>query len=90
VYLGNEAKTREVMRRDEDGVLWMHTGDEALLDKDGFAQITGRIKDMIIRGKSCLSLFLAAISEVLINLYRRGEYLPTGNRRTHYVAPSYQ
>ncbi|KAJ5892131.1 acetyl-CoA synthetase-like protein [Penicillium subrubescens] len=49
-YLGNEAKTREVMRRDEDGVLWMHTGDEALLDKDGYAQITGRIKDIIIRG----------------------------------------
>lgn len=38
------------MRRDEDGLLWMHTGDEALLDKDGYAQITGRIKDMIIRG----------------------------------------
>lgn len=50
-YLGNEEKTREVMRRDGDGVLWMHTGDEALLDEDGYAQITGRIKDMIIRGE---------------------------------------
>ncbi|CEJ56598.1 hypothetical protein PMG11_02800 [Penicillium brasilianum] len=49
-YLGNEEKTREVMRRGEDGVLWMHTGDEALLDEDGYAQITGRLKDMIIRG----------------------------------------
>lgn len=50
-YFGNEEKTREVMRRDGDGVLWMHTGDEAFLDADGYACITGRIKDMIIRGE---------------------------------------
>jgi acyl-CoA synthetase (AMP-forming)/AMP-acid ligase II len=49
-YWMNEEKTKEVMRRDEHGVLWMHTGDEALLDHDGYAQITGRIKDLIIRG----------------------------------------
>ncbi|CAP95844.1 hypothetical protein E8E15_010305 [Penicillium rubens] len=49
-YWGNEEKTREVMRVDGDGVLWMHTGDEAFIDEDGYAHITGRIKDLIIRG----------------------------------------
>ena len=29
---------------------WMHTGDIAVMDADGYVQITGRIKDMVIRG----------------------------------------
>ena len=33
---------------DQDG--WLHTGDLAAVDKDGYYKITGRIKDMIIRG----------------------------------------
>lgn len=49
-YWRNEEKTKEAMREDEEGILWMHTGDEAMLDQDGYAHITGRIKDMIIRG----------------------------------------
>jgi len=51
-YLGNEAGTNEVMRRDEDGILWMHTGDECVIDEQGYCEITGRIKDIIIRGRS--------------------------------------
>jgi fatty-acyl-CoA synthase len=44
-YWNQQDKTDEVL---QDG--WMHTGDIAVMDDDGFVQITGRIKDMVIRG----------------------------------------
>lgn len=55
-YLNNPEKTSEVMKEDQDGVVWMHTGDEVLIDEEGYGHITGRIKDMIIRGKWTMSL----------------------------------
>lgn len=45
-YWGDEAKTREAI--DEGG--WMHTGDLATMDDEGYVNIVGRIKDMVIRG----------------------------------------
>jgi fatty-acyl-CoA synthase len=33
-----------------DAARWMHTGDLAVMDDDGYASIIGRIKDMVIRG----------------------------------------
>ncbi|KAL4807216.1 hypothetical protein BDV18DRAFT_159434 [Aspergillus unguis] len=49
-YWKNEEKTREVMKRDAEGMLWMYTGDEVMIDEEGYGHITGRIKDLIIRG----------------------------------------
>lgn len=53
-YWGDEARTDEVRRteKDEKGhdKVWMYTGDEAEMDGDGYVKITGRIKDLIIRG----------------------------------------
>ncbi|KAL2072018.1 hypothetical protein VTL71DRAFT_11361 [Oculimacula yallundae] len=48
-YWMNEEKTNECMVRDESGVLWLHTGDEAVFDREGYCTITGRFKDIIIR-----------------------------------------
>ncbi|MFJ5228704.1 AMP-binding protein [Kitasatospora sp. NPDC088391] len=45
-YWGEPAKTAEVI----DAARWMHTGDLAVMDADGYLSITGRIKDMVIRG----------------------------------------
>lgn len=50
-YYKAPEKTAEVMIQDENGILWMHTGDEATIDERGYVRITGRIKDIIIRGK---------------------------------------
>ena len=33
-----------------DGTGWMHTGDLAVMDADGYLQVVGRIKDLVIRG----------------------------------------
>ncbi|WP_030526942.1 AMP-binding protein [Phycicoccus jejuensis] len=44
-YWEEPEKTAEVL---VDG--WMHTGDIAVMDDEGYVQITGRIKDMVIRG----------------------------------------
>ena len=33
-----------------DAARWMHTGDLAVMDDDGYLSIVGRIKDMVIRG----------------------------------------
>ena len=51
-YLDNKVGTKEVMRKDENGVIWMHTGDECIIDNEGYCEITGRMKDLIIRGMS--------------------------------------
>jgi fatty-acyl-CoA synthase len=45
-YYKMDDKTREVI--DDEG--WLHTGDLAVMDEDGYVKITGRAKDMIIRG----------------------------------------
>lgn len=49
-YWKNQAKTDEVMKRDTEGRIWMYTGDECVIDGDGYCSVTGRIKDLIIRG----------------------------------------
>jgi fatty-acyl-CoA synthase len=40
----------EAPRAAIDGARWMHTGDLATMDEEGYLNIVGRIKDMIIRG----------------------------------------
>ena len=45
-YWNEPEKTAEAL--DADG--WMHTGDLAVMDPNSYARITGRIKDMVIRG----------------------------------------
>jgi fatty-acyl-CoA synthase len=45
-YWDDSARTSEAI----DAAGWMHTGDLATLDDDGFCNIVGRIKDMVIRG----------------------------------------
>ncbi|MFK0254047.1 AMP-binding protein [Streptomyces sp. NPDC090445] len=45
-YWGEPERTAEAV----DAARWMHTGDLAVMDDDGYLGITGRIKDMVIRG----------------------------------------
>jgi fatty-acyl-CoA synthase len=45
-YWADEEKTAEAI----DAAGWMHTGDLATIDAEGYCNIVGRIKDMVIRG----------------------------------------
>ncbi len=45
-YWDDEERTAEAI----DRAGWMHTGDLATLDEDGYCNIVGRLKDMVIRG----------------------------------------
>lgn len=45
-YWNDAEKTAETI----DNQKWLHSGDIAIMDEEGFVQITGRIKDVIIRG----------------------------------------
>jgi len=45
-YWNDAARTREAI----DAARWMHTGDLATIDAEGYCNIVGRIKDMVIRG----------------------------------------
>ncbi|MFI7535118.1 AMP-binding protein [Streptosporangium sp. NPDC049376] len=45
-YWNEPERTAEVI----DDARWMHTGDLATMDADGYVNVVGRIKDMVIRG----------------------------------------
>ena len=50
-YYNNPSATRAVI----DGDGWLHTGDLAVMDENGYFKITGRAKDVIIRGGENIS-----------------------------------
>ena len=61
-YWGDDEATREAI--DDDG--WIHSGDLATMDDDGYVDIVGRIKDMIIRGGE--NIYPREVEEFLIAL----------------------
>jgi long-chain acyl-CoA synthetase len=46
-YFGDPEQNRGVLSTDESGRTWLHTGDMATMDKDGYFRIVDRKKDMI-------------------------------------------
>jgi fatty-acyl-CoA synthase len=61
-YWGDEEATARAI--DKDG--WMHTGDLSTMDDDGYVNIVGRIKDMIIRGGE--NIYPREIEEFLLTI----------------------
>jgi long-chain acyl-CoA synthetase len=62
-YLGNEAATAETLRPHDDGRLWLHTGDLAQMDAQGFFYFKGRLKRMI--KSSGMNVYPAQVESVL-------------------------
>ncbi|KIX98207.1 uncharacterized protein Z520_06287 [Fonsecaea multimorphosa CBS 102226] len=97
-YWGQPEKTAEAIKTDEEGKAWMHTGDEASIDEDGYVSITGRIKDLIIRGgenihpleiENCLFAHpkIAEVSVVGLPDPRYGEVVAAFVIRRHHLPP---
>ncbi|KAF9447142.1 acetyl-CoA synthetase-like protein [Macrolepiota fuliginosa MF-IS2] len=49
-YWNDEGQTKKIMKEGEEGAVWLSTGDEGIMDEEGYLKIVGRIKDIIIRG----------------------------------------
>ncbi|KAJ6786901.1 hypothetical protein PWT90_00043 [Aphanocladium album] len=81
-YWNNSAKTNEVMVRDSAGVLWLHTGDEAVFDQHGYCTITGRFKDIIIRGGE--NIYPLEIEERLLAHPSISRAIVVGLKSKHY------
>ncbi|GKT86638.1 AMP-binding enzyme [Colletotrichum tofieldiae] len=81
-YWNNSEKTNEVMVRDSAGVLWLHTGDEAVFDDDGYCSITGRFKDIIIRGGE--NIYPLEIEERLMAHPSISQAIVVGLKDEHY------
>ena len=65
-YWGDDARTADAIK---DG--WMYTGDLATLDSEGYCNIVGRVKDMIIRGGE--NIYPREIEEYLFRHPKVGE-----------------
>lgn len=69
-YYENEEATNEVIKVDEEGNRWFHSGDVGYLDEDGFLYITGRTKNVIVtqNGKNIypeeIELILGEVKEI--------------------------
>jgi long-chain acyl-CoA synthetase len=64
-YFGDPEQNRDVLTADADGRIWLHTGDIATMDADGFFQIVDRKKDMIIR--SGMKVYPSKVERVLLD-----------------------
>lgn len=53
-YLNDEEETAKTLRKHEDGLVWMYTGDMGYMDEEGFVYFKQRIKRMIISSGYCL------------------------------------
>ncbi|QYT04174.1 hypothetical protein H0G86_011100 [Trichoderma simmonsii] len=81
-YWNNSEKTNETMIRDAAGVLWLHTGDEAVFDEEGYCSITGRFKDIIIRGGE--NIYPLEIEERLVAHPAISRAIVVGLKNKHY------
>lgn len=84
-YWRNKIKTREAVRSDASGVEWLFTGDEALFLEGGYCRITGRFKDIIIRGEFLPTLMFIRF---LLSLENNAESLCFQEAKTFTLSKS--
>ncbi|MCL2464616.1 MAG: AMP-binding protein [Micrococcales bacterium] len=64
-YIGDEEATAATLRRHDDGLVWLHTGDLGKMDADGYLYFAGRIKRIV--KVSGVSVYPAQVEQLLEN-----------------------
>jgi fatty-acyl-CoA synthase len=77
-YWDDEHATRQAI--DADG--WMHSGDLAIMDDEGYLKIVGRIKDMLIRGGE--NIYPREVEEFLLTIPEVSDAYVIGVPSAHY------
>jgi len=77
-YWDDEHATRQAI--DADG--WMHSGDLAIMDDEGYLKIVGRIKDMLIRGGE--NIYPREVEEFLLTIPGVSDAYVIGVPSAHY------
>lgn len=62
-YLHNEEETEKVLKKHDDGKIWLHTGDIGYISPDGIIYFTQRLKRMIV--SSGFNIYPSVIEEVI-------------------------
>lgn len=70
-YLDEEEETSKVLRKHNDGNIWLHTGDIGCIDEDGFIYFKSRLKRMIV--SSGYNIYPSYIE----NIINKHEYVKT-------------
>jgi fatty-acyl-CoA synthase len=77
-YYNNPEGTRSAIDEND----WMHSGDLAVMDEQGYVKITGRLKDMIIRGGE--NIYPREVEEFLFTQPQIAEAYVVGVPDSHY------
>ena len=64
-YLDDVTETKKVLKRHDDGKLWLHTGDIGYMNKDGLVFFKGRLKRIIV--SSGYNIYPQYIEKVLMS-----------------------
>ncbi len=63
-YYNNQAATDDIIKKHDDGLMWVHSGDIGYMTENGFLYVVGRMKRMIIRFDG-FKVFLPFIEDVV-------------------------
>lgn len=65
-YYNNEEETNNIIKKHEDGLMWVHSGDLGYINERGVVFIKGRIKEMIVRHDG-FKIFPLMLEEVILS-----------------------
>ena len=63
-YIYDEEETKNILKKDKEGRIWLHSGDLGYMDEDGFIYFTTRLKRMIV--SSGYNIYPGQIEQIIL------------------------